>query len=94
MRSEVRVSRLTVTLEDFELAARELRGYVVTEKSSEVISSILKIKQSVTYDDVGGLFGVKERIFKVISLSLRPEHALGITRDKIVRKIEAELKTG
>ena len=64
---------LTVTLEDFELAARELRGYVETEKSSEVISSILKIKPSITYDDVGGLFGVKERIFKAISLSLRPD---------------------
>jgi SpoVK/Ycf46/Vps4 family AAA+-type ATPase len=63
----------SVTLEDFELAARELRGYVETEKSSEVISSILKIKPSITYDDVGGLFGVKERIFKAISLSLRPE---------------------
>jgi len=63
----------TVTLEDFELAARELRGYVETEKSSEVISSILKIKPSITYDDVGGLFGVKERIFKAISLSLRPD---------------------
>ena len=63
----------TVTLEDFELAARELRGYVETEKSSEVISSILKIKPSITYDDVGGLFGVKDRIFKAISLSLRPD---------------------
>jgi len=63
----------TVTLEDFELAARELRGYVETEKSSEVISAILKIKPSVTYEDVGGLFGVKERIFKVIALSLRPD---------------------
>ena len=62
-----------VTLEDFELAARELRGYVETEKSSEVISSILKIKPSITYDDVGGLFGLKERIFKAISLSLRPD---------------------
>ncbi len=62
-----------VTLEDFELAARELRGYVETEKSSEVMSSILKIKPSITYDDVGGLFGVKERIFKAISLSLRPD---------------------
>jgi SpoVK/Ycf46/Vps4 family AAA+-type ATPase len=62
-----------VTLEDFELAARELRGYVETEKSSEVISAILKIKPSVTYEDVGGLFGVKERIFKVIALSLRPD---------------------
>jgi len=64
---------LSVSLEDFELAARELRGYVETEKSSEVISSILKIKPSITYDDVGGLFSVKERIFKAISLSLRPD---------------------
>jgi len=62
-----------VELEDFEMAARELRGYVETEKSSEVMSSILRIKPSVTYDDVGGLFGVKERIFKAISLSLRPD---------------------
>jgi SpoVK/Ycf46/Vps4 family AAA+-type ATPase len=62
-----------VTLEDFEMAARELRGYVETEKSSEVMSSILRIKPSVTYEDVGGLFGVKEKIFKAISLSLRPD---------------------
>jgi SpoVK/Ycf46/Vps4 family AAA+-type ATPase len=62
-----------VTVEDFEMAARELRGYVETEKSSEVMSSILRIKPSVTYEDVGGLYGVKERIFKAISLSLRPD---------------------
>jgi SpoVK/Ycf46/Vps4 family AAA+-type ATPase len=71
-RSETK-NALSVTLEDFELAARELRGYVETEKSSEVISSILKIKPSITYDEVGGLFSVKERIFKAISLSLRPD---------------------
>ena len=67
------LSTYSVTLDDFEMAARELRGYVETEKSSEVMSSILRIKPSVTYEDVGGLFGVKEKIFKAISLSLRPD---------------------
>ncbi|MBS7658548.1 MAG: AAA family ATPase [Candidatus Bathyarchaeia archaeon] len=62
-----------VSIEDFEAVARELRGYVEQEKSTEVMSAVLKIKPSITYDDVGGLFGIKEKIFKTISLSLRPE---------------------
>ncbi|MEM2110162.1 MAG: AAA family ATPase, partial [Candidatus Odinarchaeota archaeon] len=62
-----------VTLEDFKLAARGLRGYLEKEKSTEVLSSVLKIKPTVTYEDVGGLIGIKERIFKSISLSLHPE---------------------
>lgn len=62
-----------VTLDDFKLAARGLRGYLEKEKSTEVLSSVLKIKPTVTYDDVGGLIGIKERIFKSISLSLHPE---------------------
>ncbi|WEU40544.1 MAG: AAA family ATPase [Candidatus Odinarchaeum yellowstonii] len=62
-----------VTLEDFKLAARGLRGYLEKEKSTEVLSSVLKIKPTVTYDDVGGLIGIKEKIFKSISLSLHPE---------------------
>ncbi|OYT56051.1 MAG: hypothetical protein B6U77_00550 [Candidatus Hecatellales archaeon ex4484_218] len=67
--------KYTVTLEDFKIAARELRGYVEQEKSSEVMSAILKIKPSTTYNDVGGLFGIKEKIFKTISLSLRTDLA-------------------
>ena len=64
-----------VTIEDFKLVARELRGYVEQEKSSEVLSSVLKIKPAVSYRDIGGLFGIKEKIFKIISLSLKPELA-------------------
>lgn len=65
----------TVTIEDFKIASRELRGYVEQEKSSEVMSAVLKIRPSITYNDVGGLFSVKERIFKTISLSLRSDLA-------------------
>ncbi|MEM2025783.1 MAG: AAA family ATPase, partial [Desulfurococcaceae archaeon] len=64
-----------VTIEDFKLAARELRGYVEQEKSSEVLSSVLKVKPAVSYNDIGGLFGIKEKIFKMVSLSLKPELA-------------------
>ena len=64
-----------VTLDDFKLVARELRGYVKQEKSVEVMSSVLKIKPAVSYSDIGGLFGIKERLFKIISLSLNPELA-------------------
>jgi SpoVK/Ycf46/Vps4 family AAA+-type ATPase len=64
-----------VTIDDFKLAARELRGYTEQEKSSEVLSCVLKVKPAVNYSDIGGLFGVKEKIFKVISLSLKPELA-------------------
>lgn len=67
--------RYKVTLEDFKLVARELRGYVEQEKSTEVMSTILKIKPAVSYRDVGGLFRIKEKLFKIISLSLRPELA-------------------
>lgn len=62
-----------VSIEDFEVVAKELRGYVEQEKSTEVMSAVLKIKPSITYDDVGGLFGIKEKIFKTVSLSLRPD---------------------
>ncbi len=65
----------TVTYDDFRLVARELRGYMEQEKSSEVLSSVLKIKPAVSYRDVGGLFGIKEKLFKIISLSLKPELA-------------------
>ncbi len=64
-----------VTLDDFKLVARELRGYVEQEKSTEVMSTVLKIKPAVGYSDVGGLFGIKEKLFKIISLSLKPELA-------------------
>jgi len=59
-----------VTLEDFEMISRELRGYTEHEKSDEVMSSVLKVKPAVGYKDIGGLFGVKEKLFKTISLSL------------------------
>ncbi|MHA1238061.1 MAG: AAA family ATPase [Candidatus Odinarchaeia archaeon] len=68
-------SQYKVSIDDFKIVARALRGYLEKEKSSEVISSVLKIKPSVTYKDVGGLFGIKEKIFKTISLSLKPELA-------------------
>jgi len=64
-----------VTIDDFKLIARELRGYVEQEKSTEVLSSVLKVKPAVSYEDVGGLFGIKEKVFKIISLSLKPELA-------------------
>jgi len=64
-----------VTLDDFKLVARELRGYMDQEKSSEVLGCVLKVKPAVSYSDIGGLFGIKEKIFKIISLSLKPELA-------------------
>jgi len=64
-----------VTVDDFKLVARELRGYMEQEKSSEVLSCVLKVKPAVNYSDIGGLFGIKEKIFKMISLSLKPELA-------------------
>ncbi|MHA1410796.1 MAG: AAA family ATPase, partial [Candidatus Odinarchaeia archaeon] len=73
--SEDKLKKLTykVTIDDFKLAARGLRGYLESEKSVEVLSSVLRIKPTVTYKDVGGLKGIKERIFKSVSLSLHPE---------------------
>jgi SpoVK/Ycf46/Vps4 family AAA+-type ATPase len=73
--SEEKLKQLTyrVDIEDFKLAARGLRGYLDTEKSVEVLSSVLRIKPTITYKDVGGLKGIKERIFKSVSLSLHPE---------------------
>ncbi|MHA1836194.1 MAG: AAA family ATPase [Candidatus Odinarchaeia archaeon] len=62
-----------VSIDDFKIAARGLRGYLDKEKSDEVLSSVLRIKPTITYRDVGGLIGIKERIFKSVSLSLHPE---------------------
>uniref|UniRef100_A0A7C3N5Q6 AAA family ATPase n=1 Tax=Candidatus Methanomethylicus mesodigestus TaxID=1867258 RepID=A0A7C3N5Q6_9CREN len=71
-RQEIKYS---VTADDFRLASRELRGYTEQEKSDEVLSSVLKIKPTVGYKDIGGLFGIKERLFKIITLSLASELA-------------------
>ncbi|MFX1487235.1 MAG: AAA family ATPase [Promethearchaeota archaeon] len=68
-------TKYTVSVDDFRTIARGLRGYLEKEKSSEVMTSILRIKPAVTYKDVGGLYGIKEKIFKSISLSLRPDLA-------------------
>lgn len=65
----------TASIDDFKVASRELRGYVEQEKSSEVMSSVLKIKPAVGYTDVGGLFGIKEKLFKIVSISLNSELA-------------------
>jgi len=67
--------RSSVTLEDFKFVARELRGYVEQEKSTEVLGTILQIKPAVSYRDIGGLYGIKEKLFKLVLLSLRPELA-------------------
>ncbi|MCQ5336993.1 MAG: AAA family ATPase [Candidatus Methanomethylicia archaeon] len=67
--------KMSVTIDDFKLVARELRGYTEQEKSDEVMSSVLRIKPAVSYKDIGGLFGIKEKLFKIISLSLSPELA-------------------
>lgn len=67
--------KVLVTIDDFKMVARELRGYTEQEKSDEVMSSVLRIKPSVSYKDIGGLFGIKEKLFKIISLSLSPELA-------------------
>lgn len=69
------IIRSNVTLEDFKLISRELRGYVEQEKSVEVLSTILQIKPAVNYSDIGGLFGIKDKLFKLVMLSLRPELA-------------------
>jgi len=69
------IIRSNVTLEDFKLVSRELRGYVEQEKSVEVLSTILQIKPAVNYSDIGGLFGIKDKLFKLVMLSLRPELA-------------------
>ncbi len=62
-----------VTLDDFKMVSRELRGYVEQEKSIEVLGTILQIKPAVNYSDIGGLFGIKDKLFKLVMLSLRPE---------------------
>ncbi|MFX0088280.1 MAG: AAA family ATPase [Candidatus Hodarchaeota archaeon] len=68
-------TKYRVSIDDFRTIARGLRGYLEKEKSSEVMTSVLRIKPAVTYRDVGGLYGIKEKIFKSISLSLRPDLA-------------------
>ncbi|MEM4519408.1 MAG: AAA family ATPase [Sulfolobales archaeon] len=67
------IIKSNVTLEDFKLVSRELRGYVEQEKSVEVLGTILQIKPAVNYSDIGGLFSIKDKLFKLVMLSLRPE---------------------
>ncbi|MFN3268637.1 MAG: ATP-binding protein, partial [Zestosphaera sp.] len=67
------IIKSNVSLDDFKLISRELRGYVEQEKSVEVLGTILQIKPAVNYSDVGGLFNIKDKLFKLVMLSLRPE---------------------
>ncbi len=57
-------------IETFKDVKKHLRRHMQAEVSEEVTSTIMRVRPKTRIEDVGGLFGIKEKIFKIVSLSL------------------------
>jgi SpoVK/Ycf46/Vps4 family AAA+-type ATPase len=66
--------QITLKVEDFK-EIKQLKGYSEDRRSPEVKTIVTRIKPKTRLDDVGGLLGIKEQLFKDIELSLDSEHA-------------------
>jgi len=57
-------------IETFKDVKKHLRRHMQAEVSEEVSSTIMRVRPKTRITDVGGLFGIKEKIFKIVSLAL------------------------
>ena len=60
-------------IKEFRDVKKHLRRHVQAELSEEVASTIMRVRPKTRLEDVGGLFGIKEKIFKIVSLALDRE---------------------
>jgi SpoVK/Ycf46/Vps4 family AAA+-type ATPase len=65
---------LAVRIDDFR-QIKQLKAYSEDRRSPEVKTIVTRIKPKIRLDDVGGLSGVKEKLFKDMELSLDSDHA-------------------
>jgi len=59
-----------VVANDFRDAARRLKTYTATEKTTAAKSAINRIAPRERYTDIGGLHGIKDEVIKEITLAL------------------------
>src|SRR5881409_1770116 len=68
-------SKISVAIEDFVSAARNMKLYSEQEKSQEVVDAVYVMKPKQTRDDIGGLHDVKHRILNHVALAFNPAMA-------------------
>ncbi len=66
---------ISVAIEDFVSAARNMKLYSEQEKSQEVVDAIYVMKPKQSRDDIGGLHDVKHRILNHVALAFNPAMA-------------------
>ncbi len=67
--------KISATISDFAIAARNVKLYSEQEKSQEVVDAVYVMKPKVARDDLGGLHDVKNKILNHIALAFNPSMA-------------------
>jgi len=67
--------KLSANIQDFTIAARNVKLYSEQEKSQEVVDAVYVMKPKVSRDDLGGLHDVKNKILNHIALAFNPSMA-------------------
>src|SRR5712692_5681409 len=67
--------KISVKMDDFVIAARNIKLYSEQEKSQEVTDAVYVSKPKVNREDVGGLHDVKNKILNHIALAFNPSMA-------------------
>ncbi len=66
---------ISASIQDFTIAARNVKLYSEQEKSQEVVDAVYVMKPKVSRDDLGGLHDVKNKILNHIALAFNPAMA-------------------
>jgi SpoVK/Ycf46/Vps4 family AAA+-type ATPase len=64
--------KISASIQDFTVAARNVKLYSEQEKSQEVVDAVYVMKPKVSRDDLGGLHDVKNKILNHIALAFNP----------------------
>src|SRR5881628_3572300 len=67
--------RITASVQDFAIAARNVKLYSEQEKSQEVTDAVYIMKPKVSREDLGGLHDVKNKILNHVALAFNPSMA-------------------
>ena len=67
--------KISASIQDFTIAARNVKLYSEQEKSQEVVDAVYVMKPKVGRDDLGGLHDVKNKVLNHIALAFNPSMA-------------------
>jgi SpoVK/Ycf46/Vps4 family AAA+-type ATPase len=67
--------KISANIQDFTIAARNVKLYSEQEKSQEVVDAVYVMKPKVSRDDLGGLHDVKNKVLNHIALAFNPSMA-------------------